>query len=93
MRIRNGDNPLDASAVHPEAYPVVKNIAQQNDKAVNELIGKSQLLNSLNPNDYISDAFGLPTIVDILQELDKPALHALNLKACNLKKALKKSAI
>jgi uncharacterized protein len=73
LRIRNGDNPLDASAVHPEAYPVVKNIAQQNDKAVNELIGKSQLLSSLNPNDYISDAFGLPTIVDILQELDKPA--------------------
>lgn len=73
LRIRNGDNPLDASSVHPEAYPVVKNIAQQSGKAIAELIGKSQLLKSLNPSDYISDAFGLPTIVDILQELDKPA--------------------
>jgi uncharacterized protein len=73
LRIRNGDNPLDASSVHPEAYPVVKNIAQRNNKTVNDLIGKSQLLKTLNPNDYISDAFGLPTVVDILQELDKPA--------------------
>ncbi|MDC9728084.1 MAG: Tex family protein [Methyloprofundus sp.] len=73
LRIRHGSNPLDNSSVHPEAYPLVKNIAVKAEKPVAELIGKTQLLNSLNPRDFITDAFGLPTIVDILQELDKPA--------------------
>jgi len=73
LRIRHGSNPLDSSSVHPEAYPVVENIAIKAEKSINELIGQTQLLNSLNPRDYITDAFGLPTIVDILQELDKPA--------------------
>ncbi len=72
LRIRNGDNPLDASAVHPEAYEVVNKIAQRNNKNVQDLIGQSAFIQQLNPHDYVDDNFGLPTIKDILSELDKP---------------------
>lgn len=72
LRIRGGDNPLDASAVHPEAYPLVEKIAKASGKALSTLIGNSHFLSQLNPADYIDDQFGLPTVTDILKELDKP---------------------
>ncbi|MCK6442214.1 Tex family protein [Elstera cyanobacteriorum] len=72
LRIRGGDEPLDASAVHPEAYPVVRKIAQTVAKPVTELIGDSATLRGLNPASFADDRFGLPTVQDILRELDKP---------------------
>ncbi len=72
LRIMHGDNPLDASSVHPEAYPVIEDIVQKTGTTVTELIGKQSFLRSLNAADYINDNFGLPTITDILQELEKP---------------------
>ena len=72
LRIVNGDNPLDASAVHPEAYPVVNAIVENTECAVNDLIGNSDLLRKLNPQSFTDDAFGLPTVTDIISELDKP---------------------
>lgn len=72
LRIVNGANPLDASAVHPEAYPVVDKIVDTTAVAVNDIIGNTALLKSLSPDTFISDAFGLPTVKDILKELDKP---------------------
>lgn len=72
LRIVNGSNPLDASAVHPEAYPVVDAIVDTTAVAVNDLIGNTDLLRKLNPEQFVSDAFGVPTIKDIFKELDKP---------------------
>ncbi|TDM56010.1 Tex family protein [Aliivibrio fischeri] len=72
LRIMNGKNPLDASAVHPEAYPVVKTIAEKNGKAIDAIIGNTEFLRSVAANDYISADFGLPTVTDIIKELDKP---------------------
>ncbi|TRW92703.1 Tex family protein [Candidatus Methylobacter oryzae] len=72
LRIMNGDNPLDASAVHPEAYPVVEAIIGSTGKSIRDLIGQSQFLRSLNPANYTDEHFGLPTVTDILQELEKP---------------------
>jgi uncharacterized protein len=72
LRIMNGDNPLDASAVHPEAYPLVNSILDNTGKSIRDLIGQSQFLRSLNPANYVSNEFGLPTVNDILQELEKP---------------------
>ncbi|MCY9844306.1 Tex family protein [Vibrio caribbeanicus] len=72
LRIMNGKNPLDASSVHPEAYPVVKSIAEKNQRDVKGLIGDSQFLHQLHAADYVSDSFGIPTVSDIIKELDKP---------------------
>lgn len=72
LRISQGSNPLDASAVHPEAYKLVENMASQAQVGVADMIGNSELLKSLSPGDFVSDAFGLPTINDIFGELDKP---------------------
>ncbi|MFY8273807.1 Tex family protein [Pseudoalteromonas sp. SSDWG2] len=72
LRIVNGSDPLDASAVHPEAYPVVKNICAANDQDISALIGNGQVLKSLNPQDYTDEQFGLPTVTDIISELHKP---------------------
>lgn len=72
LRIQNSDNPLDASAVHPEAYPVVENIIKQNNKTINDIIGDSQFLKTLAANDYTDDNFGEFTVRDIISELDKP---------------------
>ena len=72
LRIANGDNALDASSVHPESYAVVENIAAQQSRDVNALLGDSALLKSLKPEDYMSEQFGLPTVTDIIVELDKP---------------------
>ena len=72
LRIMGGKNPLDASAVHPEAYPVVKNIAEKNQKAIQALIGNSEFLRNLRAVDYTDEHFGMPTVSDIIKELDKP---------------------
>lgn len=72
LRVMNGDNPLDASAVHPEAYPVVNAIMEQTGKSIRDLIGQSEFLRKLNPANYTNIEFGLPTVTDIFQELEKP---------------------
>ena len=72
LRIASGDNPLDRSSVHPEAYGVVEAIAAKNNRKVENIIGDVAFLRSLNPEDYVTEQFGLPTIRDILSELEKP---------------------
>ncbi len=72
LRIQNSDNPLDASAVHPEAYPVVEKIIEQNDRNIKDIIGDSQFLKALAANDYTDEHFGEFTVRDIISELDKP---------------------
>jgi uncharacterized protein len=72
LRINGGDDPLDGSAVHPEAYPVVRRISQSTSCDVRELIGNSRVLRALKPAEFADDRFGLPTVTDILAELDKP---------------------
>lgn len=72
LRIMNGDNPLDRSAVHPEAYPLVENILQRSGKSINNVLGDRQFVRSLDPKMFVNEAFGLPTVTDILLELEKP---------------------
>ncbi|SIS12327.1 uncharacterized protein SAMN05878276_2337 [Aquipseudomonas alcaligenes] len=72
LRVMNGDNPLDASAVHPETYPLVQRIAQDTGRDIRSLIGDSSFLRSLDPKRFTDESFGLPTVTDILKELDKP---------------------
>jgi len=72
LRVIGGDNPLDASAVHPESYGVVEAIAARENRDTRNLIGDSAFLRGLDPADYTSDRVGLPTVRDILAELDKP---------------------
>ncbi|MYT43515.1 S1 RNA-binding domain-containing protein, partial [Streptomyces sp. SID5471] len=72
LRIRGGDDPLDASSVHPEAYPVVRRMVKTAGGEVSSLIGNTAVLRSLKPADFVDDSFGLPTVTDILQELEKP---------------------
>ncbi len=72
LRINQGANPLDASAVHPEAYPLVERILAKHQKPVSDVIGNSSFLKSVNPAEFADEQFGVPTITDILKELDKP---------------------
>jgi uncharacterized protein len=72
LRVMAGENPLDASAVHPESYPLVERILADLKKDVKAVIGDSRLLKSLDPARYADQRFGLPTVTDILGELDKP---------------------
>lgn len=72
LRIVNGSNPLDSSAVHPEAYPVVNAIVDKTACAVNDLIGNKDILKTLSPETYTNENFGLPTVTDIIAELEKP---------------------
>jgi len=72
LKVMGGDNPLDISSVHPEAYPVVERIIAKNDKPIENLIGNVEFLRSLNPQDYIDETFGIPTVSYILKELEKP---------------------
>lgn len=72
LRITGGDDPLDASGVHPEAYPVVRRILDRSGLALAELIGDHRTLTSLRPADFADDRFGVPTVTDILAELEKP---------------------
>ncbi|MFC7290589.1 Tex family protein [Hirschia litorea] len=72
LKIVNGSNPLDASAVHPEAYPLVKQIAEKTGRSVQSLIGDKAFLSKLNPKDFANETFGVPTVKDVLAELEKP---------------------
>lgn len=72
LRVMNGDNPLDASAVHPESYSVVNRIAERSNKALKSLVGDSSFLRGLKAADYADEKFGVPTVTDIIKELDKP---------------------
>ncbi|MEU2230404.1 Tex family protein [Streptomyces vietnamensis] len=72
LRIRGGDDPLDASSVHPEAYPVVRRMAKKTGGEVAALIGDTGTLRSLRADDFVDETFGLPTVTDILRELEKP---------------------
>jgi uncharacterized protein len=72
LRIRAGDDPLDASGVHPEAYPVVRRILAATGTSAGELIGSTATLRGLKPGQFTDEQFGLPTVTDILRELEKP---------------------
>ncbi|CCE02481.1 Tex family protein [Bradyrhizobium sp. STM 3809] len=72
LRIRDGDNPLDASGVHPEAYPVVKKILEATKSDIKVLIGETKTLKALNPAKFADERFGVPTVTDIIKELEKP---------------------
>ncbi len=72
LRVSHGDNPLDASAVHPEAYPVVERIIAQCGREVKSVLGDSAFLRGLAPEQFTDERFGLPTVRDILKELEKP---------------------
>ncbi|MER5631874.1 Tex family protein [Streptomyces nitrosporeus] len=72
LRIRGGDDPLDASSVHPEAYPVVRTMVKRTGGDVASLVGNTGVLRSLRPDDFVDEKFGLPTVTDILRELEKP---------------------
>ncbi|NDK39463.1 RNA-binding transcriptional accessory protein [Pseudoxanthomonas gei] len=72
LRIADGDEPLDGSSVHPEAYPVVARIVQDSGRAVNQLIGDSGFLRGLKAESFTDEKFGVPTVRDILKELEKP---------------------
>ncbi|MDX1294274.1 MAG: helix-hairpin-helix domain-containing protein, partial [Hyphomonas sp.] len=72
LRIMNGKNPLDGSSVHPEAYPVVERIAKKTGRKVEALIGDKAFLAKLKPEDFADETFGVPTVKDILSELEKP---------------------
>ena len=72
LRIRGGDDPLDASGVHPESYPVVRRILAKTGAGVAALIGDTMTLRALSPAEFTDEAFGLPTVSDILKELEKP---------------------
>ncbi|MFD5073579.1 Tex family protein [Streptomyces sp. NPDC058371] len=72
LRIRDGEDPLDASSVHPEAYPVVRRMVKTAGSEVASLVGNTGVLRSLKPADFVDETFGLPTVTDILKELEKP---------------------
>ena len=71
-RITNGDDPLDASGVHPESYPVVRRILSATKSDIRALIGNAEILRQVKPQSFVDDTFGLPTVTDILRELEKP---------------------
>lgn len=72
LRIIGGENPLDASAVHPEAYPVVERILEKSGCALQSLMGNAHAISALDPEEFVNDMIGLPTVQDILTELNKP---------------------
>ncbi len=72
LRINDGDNPLDRSSVHPEAYPVVQRILEHVKKGLRDVMGNRDALRGLSPTQFTDDSFGLPTVRDILTELEKP---------------------
>ncbi|MGM0526217.1 MAG: Tex family protein [Pseudomonadota bacterium] len=93
LRIPSSEQPLDSSAVHPEAYSVVERIAADNQVQLQELIGNHALLTELTPSNYVDDNFGLPTITDILAELDKPGRDPRpEFKTANFKDGVEKVA-
>jgi len=72
LRVLGGEDPLDASGVHPEAYPVVRRILAATRSDIKALIGNSEVVRTLKPQSFVDETFGLPTVTDILRELEKP---------------------
>jgi uncharacterized protein len=72
LRINGGEDPLDTSGVHPEAYPVVRRILARTKSDIKALIGNAEIVRQLKPQSFVDDTFGLPTVTDILRELEKP---------------------
>lgn len=72
LRINHGDNPLDASTVHPEAYPIVERILAATEQALQDVMGNGEALRGLSPRDFTDERFGVPTVTDIIKELEKP---------------------
>ncbi len=72
LRINGGENPLDRSSVHPEAYPVVERILAKINKRIDDVLGNREALSGLSPTEFVDERFGLPTVRDILAELEKP---------------------
>ncbi|AJY18612.1 Tex family protein [Burkholderia multivorans] len=72
LRINGGENPLDRSSVHPEAYPVVERILAKINKRIDDVLGNRDALSGLSPAEFVDERFGLPTVRDILSELEKP---------------------
>lgn len=91
LRVNESDNPLDASAVHPESYGVVEAIAKKNARDVKSMIGDVVFIRGLNAQDYVTPAFGLPTVQDILKELEKPGRDPRpEFKTASLKEGVEK---
>lgn len=91
LRIMNGDNPLDASAVHPESYSVVEKIVSEHKKGVGDILGDHQFLKQLDPSQFTDQSFGLPTVTDIISELDKPGRDPRpEFKTASLKEGVEK---
>lgn len=92
LRISDGDNPLDYSAVHPEAYPVVEKIAAKADLTIRDIIRNGNILRKLKPEDYVDGQFGLPTVTDIIAELGKPGRDPRpEFKTANFKDGVEKA--
>ena len=72
MRIQNGSEPLDASAVHPESYGLVEKIVEAKATTVKDIIGNTEIIRQVNADEFVDDKFGLPTVQDVLAELEKP---------------------
>ncbi|VVD73303.1 RNA-binding transcriptional accessory protein [Pandoraea aquatica] len=72
LRVNGGDNPLDRSSVHPEAYPVVERILAKIKKSIGDVMGNGSVVRSVSPTEFVDERFGLPTVKDILTELEKP---------------------
>jgi uncharacterized protein len=72
LRIHDGEDPLDASGVHPEAYPVIRRILSATKSDIKALLGNAEIVRQLKPQTFVDDTFGLPTVTDILRELEKP---------------------
>ena len=72
LRIRDGEQPLDASSVHPESYGLVETIAQAKEKTVQDILGQTEIIRQISASDFVTEQFGLPTVQDVLSELEKP---------------------
>jgi len=94
LRINAGEDPLDASGVHPESYPVVRRILAATKSDIKALIGNAEILRQIKPQTFVDDTFGLPTVTDILRELEKPGRDPRPaFKAAVFKDGVRKSAI
>ena len=89
--VSDNENPLDASGVHPETYSIVESIAKKHQKNIEDIIGDSQFLKTLNPADFTTEKFGLPTVIDIISELNKPGRDPRpEFKTASLKEGIEK---
>ena len=84
LRIRNSKNPLDNSAIHPESYHIVEKMAKDLKVEVKDLIGNDQLVSKIDLSKYITGEVGMPTLIDISQELRKPGLDPKRIYQCGI---------